>query len=528
MQATLMDQMQTQFVVMDQRLNNKLEAMRLETRTKHVANENTESVQHQLRAVQSDSSDDDRSLHATETSANRRVQADVSSTTGHDDAWRWDEAERKSAAEFPSDTGQSLSYGEEMKRLLEGIADYVVKDGMLGEKRTITHEVTLKPTKQILRFDTVVQNVLKGIQKGNHIVPPSHDEIRFPFTHGDKLQAQKEYLTELLTKRFSEILKVNLQNNTTALTPLIIQKCVSAALNMKVTNPIFMGQCVLEAVRTTRKAKKVWITHRFDYIREDESMRPIHILDLYTDSWKGTGVAHTFPHRDMVRAVQEHKMADNETAAAFVREHFSLLHDLFRQYSYSATPSSCPNTDIIAVLMATATRIYEAVPEHHLFRRKMKDDYNRKKFLPWNVWVTERTDVAKLLERVRARWVQFAEEVDFTIEIYRAATRTQTAGQSKNARADGRNSRKQAKKYRQKSKLKSHMYQTDTGEICTSPYCKKKQYEEHKVGAKDDCGRICKLHLRNIECPSGNNKLLDGRHLFTKSCKSALEKHKQK
>jgi len=421
--------------------------------------------------------------------------------------------------------------------MIENIRPYIIRS-YDDDVADIQKEVSLRPTLPVARYDGVVRELLEHLQNGApELHPCSHTFVMPPFPFAtvmnDFREASHAQFYEIVSREFTEHMDGSERD---AIPRHILDQCVSWALHMDVTNPIFMGQTIMQVVQKHPKTVELWKKWEFTYARYGRVL-PVHIIDLYTEAALARGIAHDCPHLRAARAVDKVKQHDNQTAKQYVNEFFEKIRELWHFYDHEAGKRAYPNNSILGTVNRIPDLVFEKANPRGLFYKRMAQDVCKDRKLPWNMWVNDASEWDTAFRSIQDAYTAFAWAVDTAEEefiVCRGGGGNKQRGHRKKSNNESRApSRKNRNKSRAPSRKSSKStttyrstYQTDPTENCTSRYCKRRHFPAHKVGALDDCGRICKLKLRyGIDCPTTVHEV-GQRHFYRKGCKQAFDKYR--
>ena len=414
---------------------------------------------------------------------------------------------------------------EETTRTIDNIRPYVIKHHKYTNMK-ITMEESLRPTLPVARYDAAVRRLLGYLQNGAaELCPPSHKHIQPPYPSSKELNDSREKmysdLHKQVTKAFTE--HMDSGDEKVAIPLPVLHICIDAARQLDITNPIFMGQSIMKVVQEHPKTAKLWTAWKQKYTNKSGMLLPVHIIDLYTEAALARGTGHHCPHLRAEDAVERLKQKHDQTAEEYINEFFTKLKELRVFYDDGAEGSDYPNNSILATINKIPNLIFKHANRDGLLYKRMADDLDTDRKLPWKMWIDDTTDLNTMLPGIQNTYTEFARRVDSAeVELHPRRSGNRAKQRGHNKRSDKKSSAPS-----RKSNKSTTAFQTDPAEDCTSPYCKRKRYAPHKVGALDDCGRICGLKLRyGIECPTTTHEV-GQRHFYRKGCKQAFDKFKE-
>ena len=396
----------------------------------------------------------------------------------------------------------TLADGEQLKTLLANVMPYHLID--YKRKTTITMRESLRPVNPLTRIDTTLKRLLKDIQQDSgELVPISHDTVRPPFTDAHHINTARTELYNKLKDRISD--KIDRHLTTTdeseALPLPILQRIIDTAANMRITNPIFLGQSIVKVVKKHSKTRNLWKTWQTKYTK-DGDLRPVHIIDLYQEAAQARGSAHQGPHRVAMETVISTPQQPGQTAKHYIDTYFKNLEDLATFVDENSSHETYPNNIIFSVINMTSEHIFKGAREGEYLRRHMSNDLYEKRSLPWGIWASSDTNLDVYIRKLKERYTKFELESDTKQKDIRSMMGT---------RRDTNQPRSRQHRHSTQKRKSGTSYQTNPNEICTSQYCEKRKYPPHKVGELDGCGRNCKLHLKGMQCPTKRDDK-GGRH----------------
>jgi len=410
----------------------------------------------------------------------------------------------------------------EKAELIAKIRPYIIKN-QKHEGADIKMRESLHPTLPVARYDAVVRELLGHLQKGApELRPRSHKQVMPPFPSSSLINEAREKLYFQFYESVSKVFTFRIDESETEAVPLpVLHMCINSARQIGITNPIFLGQTIMRVVEEHPKTVKLWQAWKAKYTQHGDLL-PVHIIDLFTEAALARGITHRCPHLRAVRAIDNLKQSDNQTAKVYVAVFFRKLDHLWAYYDQGAEKNTWPNNAILAKINSMSGQIFQQANPHGLLYKRMAIDLDTNRQLPWGMWFEHIPSWSTVFARTREAYARFAREVD-TTEDQLSSLR---GGGNKQRGHNNKSSNKSSSSPRKNNKF-IPPFQTDPTEICTSFHCKRSNFPTHKVGARNDCGRICNLKLHHgIDCPTTAHEV-GHRHFYRKGCRDALERHQR-
>ena len=414
--------------------------------------------------------------------------------------------------------------------LVAKIPRYVVKlyNGEVHDHELTTQKVSLRPMKQLTHIDVVVKDVLKvsagNLRPASHITIPSEGAYRMNQSIDTATATiQKEYLSVLETYDHSSA-----PANVQFLPRTIAKDCINKALAVCITNPIFMGQQLLAAVRDCPATKALWTLIKRPYLERGtkDAVKPVHILDLYAVSHQETDATTV---NNLIKEYSGWSQR-NSKAMAYLNVKTSKLEQLLGYYDHKAMDPTAAREVEWAVDMMLSHIASKATGRflYHILQDKDTEDPSQRRFnLPYEARPdgTDRVSLQNFVSMISAKLTAVAVHADKETEHKEKANLTDRVDKPKNkkktasaatTKSTGNSNSSRARKQNDKKRT-DDKFPTDQSKKCTHSRCR--NLPEHNVGGVDECSRFCRLKDRNMKCPNeGKINDKDGRHFYIQSC----------
>ena len=310
-------------------------------------------------------------------------------------------------------------------------------------------------------------------------------------------------------------------------------QCITEALNEHITNPLFMGQVLLEAISTAPETKELWKRTSYNFKRpgstrfSDGEGKPFHILDLYQLACQQRQGSNTAV-QIAAKRFQNYEQRTTD-ARTYVRNKMDRLRALFALYN--ATDSLTRENGIITATIETALDNIREKAAEALEVAMTHDLESENPTLNWECLAQHTYGSLKTrLQQLDGTLIVMAENVDRKTEEATSLRKQEERYNSKqseqqqqirNRKRNGRSDKKGNEEARNSGSL------PDTTKQCTHTRCKRKRLPPHNAGQLDECGFLCGLQLQGIDCPNKGINDYNGRHLYRDTCRQAWKQQRQ-
>ena len=426
---------------------------------------------------------------------------------------------------------RSTMIPEAVQQLIDNVQPYVVKTRKLT---MVYKELTLAPTQPMRTVDDIVYRVLRGTQNGEDLTPYSHRRIAkpeakdtnavFDTTHNEVLNIFKTQINRCWKPGTKQC---NFLDRYT------MTQCITEALNEHITNPLFMGQVLLEAISTAPETKELWKRTSYNFKRpgstrfSDGEGKPFHILDLYQLACQQRQGSNTAV-QIAAKRFQNYEQRTTD-ARTYVRNKMDRLRALFALYN--ATDSLTRENGIITATIETALDNIREKAAEALEVAMTHDLESENPTLNWECLAQHTYGSLKTrLQQLDGTIIVMAENVDRKTEEATSLRKQEERYNSKqseqqqqirNRKRNGRSDKKGNEEARNSSSL------PDTTKQCTHTRCKRKRLPPHNAGQLDECWFLCGLQLQGIDCPNKGINDYNGRHLYRDTCRQAWKQQRQ-
>ena len=426
---------------------------------------------------------------------------------------------------------RSTMIPEAVQQLIDNVQPYVVKTRKLT---MVYKELTLAPTQPMRTVDDIVYRVLRGTQNGEDLTPYSHRRIAkpeakdtnavFDTTHNEVLNIFKTQINRCWKPGTKQC---NFLDRYT------MTQCITEALNEHITNPLFMGQVLLEAISTAPETKELWKRTSYNFKRpgstrfSDGEGKPFHILDLYQLACQQRQGSNTAV-QIAAKRFQNYEQRTTD-ARTYVRNKMDRLRALFALYN--ATDSLTRENGIITATIETALDNIREKAAEALEVAMTHDLESENPTLNWECLAQHTYGSLKTrLQQLDGTLIVMAENVDRKTEEATSLRKQEERYNSKqseqqqqirNRKRNGRSDKKGNEEARNSGSL------PDTTKQCTHTRCKRKRLPPHNAGQLDECGFLCGLQLQGIDCPNKGINDYNGRHLYRDTCRQAWKQQRQ-